>query len=161
TKRRSSSAAAPEPSMTAAITADMTTPAAASLAAVDRAIGTFRDVPAREGVDRPAEAARERQLDGEPQRVQTESEAEHVDLQPLLDACQEAEHAPGAELDPGAARRPREEAFAEIILADGRRRQIRFELRHVAEDVRDERVGVGTGPDPVNAGEGVAFDGRL
>src|SRR5690606_14913350 len=111
-------------------------------------------------VPRPADASCERQLHCEIERVQPERQSEHIDLDALLEADENAEDAENAELRAGAARASREERRAEIVLPDRRRRQIGLELGHGPKHIGDEGVGVRPGPDAVAAGVGV-FGHRL
>ncbi len=90
------------------------------------------------------------------ERINTEGEAEEVHLKALLqtngDTC-EAEY---VQLRAGAARQLRDGQRAEVVLADGRGRQVDPQLRRRAQYMRNEGIRVRPGPHVVGAFPGVA-----
>src|SRR5229473_6883335 len=109
-----------------------------------------------------AEAADRRQLERRMPDVQAEGEAEEVQLEPFLPSDQETGEAEERELKTGAARgEPRERAAGEIVLADGRRREIEPQRGDGAADIGGERVAVRARPGPVARRVGIGLDRRL
>src|SRR6266513_2113513 len=78
-----------------------------------------------------------------------EVKAEDVDFEPVDTARRDAKQSGERELKAAAAGRSGEHGAAEIVLADGGRRQVELELRHVARDPSGERVGVRAWPERV------------
>src|SRR5207302_2261025 len=78
-----------------------------------------------------------------------EVQAEEVEFEPVDAARRDAEQSGERELKAAAAGRSGEHCAAQIVLADGGRRQVELELRHVARDPGGERVGVRAWPERV------------
>src|SRR3989441_8846978 len=109
-----------------------------------------------------AEAADRRQLERRMPDVQAEGEAEEVQLEPFLPSDQETGEAEERELKTGAARgEPCERAAGEIVLADGRRREIEPQRGDGAADIGGERVAVRARPGAVARGVGIGRHRRL
>src|SRR5690554_3244374 len=91
-----------------------------------------------------------RQPQGEVVEIEAGIEPEQVELDALAPAGGHAKQAVDGELPARAARGCREVvAPGQPVLADGRRRQVEPQLRHLAPHPGDERVAVRAGPGPV------------
>src|SRR5579883_3606392 len=94
------------------------------------------------------------------QKVEADDEAEEVQLDALARADGDAEEAEQRKLEAAAGRGARSEfARRQIVLANGRRRQIDMHLRQRSRQIGGEGVAVRPRPQPVFGREWIAANG--
>ena len=112
---------------------------------IARAAAISTGVLSRCGPSRPTMGSLIERLFG----IHAEVEPEQVHLHAFLEAGGHADHAEQAGLAAGAAGRLAHRSPAEVVLADGRGRQVHAQLGHLAQDEGGEGVGVRPRPDVV------------
>src|SRR5712692_3064865 len=110
---------------------------------------------------RRADAAYKRQLERGIERIDSEAQAEEVHFEALDRARGEAGESEQRELEASAARGGGQESPPGVVLADRGRREVRVQLRYLAQHPGGESVGVRTRPHGVFAGPGIGMRGLV